>query len=130
MDYQIRLSRKNQKDTFKFSHISNDVPVDDFTFVRNPHTLLYERESTESRIDRMLTNADQIIFQVQKGFNKKGALETFLQSKFDYTRQDAKACLEHLVQTGKLVWSGTKTRGWFEVPGPLQDGIQEEISYE
>ena len=49
MDYEIRLNRKGKaKDNrFEFSHISNDVPHDNFTFKRNPFTLLYELETVE-----------------------------------------------------------------------------------
>lgn len=123
MDYEIRISRKgNQKDTFIFSHISNDVTIDNFTFKRNPTNLLYELETTEDIQNQWLRDCDKVVSQVQNGVNKKGNLKTWIEENLKYSQRDSKDFLNFLLDQKKLLWVGNKTRGNFEAPNLEKEG--------
>ncbi len=124
MDFEIKLTRKgNQKDTFVFSHISNDVPIEDFTFTRNPNSLIYELETTEDIRGRWNQDTDRVIEQVRTGgdsFKKKGNITTWIMKTLKYSQRDAKDLLIFLLDKKKLAWVGSKTKGNFEIP-PIQE---------
>jgi len=117
MDYEIRISRKAHfKDTFIFSHISNDLPIDDFTFTRNSLSLLYELETTEDIRNRWAKDANQAVSQVRSGLNTKGNLKTWIELNLKYSQRDTKDFLDYLLDEKRLLWMGNKTRGKFAVP--------------
>ena len=122
MDFEIKLTRKgNQKDTFVFSHISNDVPIEDFTFTRNPNSLIYELETKGDIQNRWLQDCDKIFNQVKNGMNEKGNLKTWMQINLKYSQRDAKDCLDFLLNEKKLIWVGTSKRGHLEGPEPKEE---------
>jgi len=125
MDYEVRISRKaNQKDTFEFNHISNDVPIENFTFKRNSYSLLYELETKEDIRDRWDKDSNQVVEQVRTGgdtFRKKGNITTWIMEALKYSQRDAKDFLNFLLDEKKLRWIGSKTKGSFETPDPEKD---------
>lgn len=130
MDYEIRISRKGaQKDTFVFSHISNDVPIENFTFKRNPISLLYEIETKEDIRERWVQDTDRVIEQVRSGgdvFKQKGNLKTWLQSELGYARREAEGFLDFLFESKKLAWIGkTPKKGYIEASESDEDSNQE-----
>jgi hypothetical protein len=111
MDYEIRISRKgHQKDTFKFSHISNDVPVEDFTFKRNPITLLYELESTPDIQAQWIRDSEKIVNRVAAGLNKRGSIYEWMIRELKYPSRDCKDCIDYLIQEKKLEQTGKGSR--------------------
>lgn len=134
MDFEVRLTRKgNQKNTFQFSHISNDVTIDNFNFKRNPLTLLYELETKEDTRNRWNKDTAEVIEHIRTGgdtLNQKGNIRTWLNTKFGYTRREADEFLGFLLENKKIGWTGSKTKGHFCIQNESNDQVQEEMSYE
>ncbi len=125
MDYEIKLTRKGHDGRFELSHISNDMPIGNLTFKRNPFTLLYEFETEEDIQGRWTQDTPTVIEQVRTGMNTKTNLGTYIQTTLKYKQKEAKDFLEFLLKERKLLWVGSATRGRFKMPDP--EGVDKNV---
>lgn len=111
MDFEVRLKAKHTKDpVFTFDHITNDVPVENFTFKRNPETLLYYVVNPET------DHLEEILDYIQSCKTNKTGLKEWMMNSFGFSRRDAASVIERLLIDKKIVYEGSKTQGCFRVP--------------
>ncbi len=111
MDFEIRLKAKHRENPeFTFDYISNDVPVEPFTFKRNPESLLYYVSNPED------DHFDEIIDYAEQNKPTKGAMKEWLISNFGHSRRHAAEVIERIVKNGQLAYDGKGTRGRIVVP--------------
>jgi hypothetical protein len=98
MDFEIWIKAKHRDNPeFTFEHISNDVPVDSFTFKRNPETLLYYVANIES------DHGEEILEEVGKGAQTKTSLKDWMQANLGLSRRQAGTVIDRMIHDGKLI---------------------------
>ena len=106
MDFEIRIKLQHRRNPdFTFEHISNDVPVDSFTFKRDPETLLYY---VPNRSD---DHFKEIIHYVEQNKPTKGTLNDWMTATFGYSRRQGKGIIDRMINSGPLDYEGKGTRG-------------------
>jgi len=106
MDFEIRIKPDHKKTlNFIFEHISNDVPIDSFTFRRDPDTLLYYVPKPKD------DHFKEIIDYVSKNKPTKGTLKDWMTATFGYSRRQGKDTIGRMIKSGLLDYEGKGTRG-------------------
>jgi hypothetical protein len=111
MDFEIRIKAKHRENPeFTFEHLSNDVPVDSFTFKRNPETLLYYISHPES------DHLDKILLYVRQNNPTKSTLKDWMTRNLGLSRRQGQSCIEKLLSESKVVYKGKATKGYLTLP--------------
>ena len=111
MDFEIRIKPEHKKNAnFIFEHISNDVPVDSFTFKRNPETLLYYISKPQD------DHFTEIIEYARQNKPQKGALNDWMKATFGFSRRRGSDVIDGMIKSGQLDYVGKGTRGRLIVP--------------
>ena len=106
MDFEIRIKVKHRKNPdFTFEHISNDVPVDTFTFKRDPETLLYYDCNLSE------DHSGEIIRHVASTEPTKGSLNDWMHTTLGYSRRRGDEVINLMIKGGRLKYEGRGRRG-------------------
>ncbi len=106
MDFEIRIKAKHRENpTFTFEHISNDVPVESFTFKRNPETLLYYVSHPET------DHLEEIFEHIEQNKPTKTGLKEWMISSLGLSTRQSLGTIDRLITDNKIAYEGKKTRG-------------------